>query len=64
MFSAGMCTMHTWIRLRWCSSSVMTDSVKPTIACLAPQYAACSGMPRNASALPTWMTTPVPRGPM
>jgi hypothetical protein len=43
-------------------SSTRSASVKPTIACFAPQYALCSGMDRKASALETWTITPRSRG--
>src|SRR3712207_8425619 len=48
--SAGSCTMVMRTFDLSCSSSQRTDSVNPWIACLAPQYADCSGMPRYASA--------------
>ena len=41
-----------------CLISVMTDSVKFLPAAFAPQYGACSGMPRKASAEPTWTIVP------
>jgi hypothetical protein len=53
---AGMSTVEIRTALSLCSSSVVTDSVKPCTACLAAQYAACRGMPRWARADPTWMT--------
>jgi len=37
VFSAGMCTIATRTLLCLYSSSVITLSVKPTIACLLPQ---------------------------
>ncbi len=49
--NCGVLTAGSWtIEIRtWdlsCSSSQRTDSVNPWIACLAPQYADWSGMPR------------------
>ncbi len=46
VFTAGSCTMVIFTSLPALSSSVRTDSVKPFMACFAPQYAAWSGMPR------------------
>ena len=46
MFTAGICTIVTCTLLPSCSSSVRSDSWKPWMACFAPQYAVCSGMPR------------------
>ncbi len=46
----------------WCSSSVITLSVNPLQACLAPQYGACRGMPRKARAELTWTSEPRSRG--
>ena len=48
----------TWMSQPWCLISVITDSVNPLQACFAPQYGAWSGMPRNASAEPTWTIVP------
>ena len=62
MFTAGSCTMVVRTRLCSCSSSHRSDSLKPWIACLAPQYAVCSGMPRYASADPTCTIVPRSRG--
>ena len=64
MLTAGSCTMQTLTSLFSCLSSVMTDSVNPFIACFAPQYADCNGIPRKASAEPTWTMTPRLRGRM
>ena len=46
MFTAGICAIVMRTLLWSCSSSVRTDSVNPLMACLAPQYADCSGMAR------------------
>ena len=54
VLSAGSWTIVTCTFEPSCSSSVRSDSVKPRIACFAPQYAAWSGMQRYASAEPTW----------
>ena len=54
--------MVTRTRLRSCSSSQRSDSVNPWMACLAPQYADCSGMPRYASAEPTCTMAPLSQG--
>ncbi len=62
MFIAGRCTIVIATSLWSCINSVRTDSVNPTIACLAPQYADCNGMPRYASADPTCTTVPRPAG--
>ena len=43
---AGSWTMVTRTLLRSCSSSQRNASWKPWMACLAPQYAVCSGIPR------------------
>jgi hypothetical protein len=50
------------IFLRSWKSSVRSDSVKPWIACLAPQYADWSGIARCAGAERTWTITPASRG--
>ena len=39
MFTAGICTIVTCTLLLSCSSSQRSDSWKPWMACLAPQYA-------------------------
>ena len=62
VFSAGICTIVTCTRLCSFRSSVRIESVKPWIACFAPQYGDCSGMPRYASADPTCTTVPRSRG--
>jgi hypothetical protein len=46
VLSPGSWIMHSVTLLFSCASSVITDSVKPLIACLAPQYGACSGIER------------------
>ena len=46
MLTAGICTTVIRTLERSCSSSVRTDSVNPLTACLAPQYADCSGIAR------------------
>jgi len=38
--------MHSFTRLFSWASSVITDSVNPLTACLAPQYGACNGIDR------------------
>ena len=58
MFTAGICTIVTCTLLFSCSSSQRSASWKPWIACLAPQYAVCSGMPRYARAEPTCTIAP------
>ena len=45
-------------------SSLRIESVKPTMACLAPQYADWSGIERYASAEPIWTIVPWLRGRM
>ena len=62
----GSWTMHTRTLLRSAASSVITaSSPNPfTAGASAPQYAACSGMDRNAIAEPTLTTTPRSRGRM
>lgn len=50
--------MVTRTPLRSWRSSQRSDSVNPSMACLAPQYAACSGMARWASAEPTCTIVP------
>ena len=62
MFTAGICTTVTCTFEPSCSSSQRSDEVKPMIACLAPQYADCSGMLRSASAEPTCTIVPWSRG--
>ena len=56
--------MVRWIALRSAWSSQRNESQKPWTAWLAAQYAACNGMPRYASADPTWTMTPRLRGRM
>lgn len=46
VFIAGSCTIVTCTFALSCNSPQRTDSWKPWMACLAPQYADCSGMPR------------------
>ena len=46
VLTAGICTIVMCTLLLSCSSSVRTDSVNPLMACLAPQYADCSGIDR------------------
>ena len=62
VLTAGICTIVTCTPLSSCSSSARSDSQNPWSACFAPQYAAWSGMPRYASADPTWTMTPRSRG--
>jgi hypothetical protein len=62
VFIAGRCTIVRRTSLRSCSSSERSESQNPCSACLAPQYADCSGMPRYASADPTWTIDPRLRG--
>jgi hypothetical protein len=49
--------------LSW-NNSDRSESQSPWIACLAPQYADWSGMPRYASAEPTCTIAPRSRGRM
>jgi hypothetical protein len=46
VFTAGRFTSLTVIALPLCNSSERTESERPCTACLAEQYADCSGMPR------------------
>ena len=46
VFMAGRCTVDSRTSDRSCRSSQRTESVKPCMACLAPQYADCSGIER------------------
>lgn len=46
VLTAGSCTIVVRTPLPECSSSQRSDSLKPWMACLAPQYADCSGTPR------------------
>ncbi len=64
MLSAGICTTVIRTGLRSWSSSQRTDSVNPWMACLAPQYPDCSGMPRRANVEPTCTMVPARRGTM
>lgn len=54
--------MVTCTPLPSCINSVRSDSVKPSSACLAAQYADWSGMARYASADPTCTMVPRLRG--
>ena len=62
VFTAGSCTIVTLTLLWSWISSHRSDSVNPWMACLAPQYADWSGMPRYARADPTCTTVPRSRG--
>ncbi len=62
MLTAGIWAMVTCTLLPRCSSSVRREEVKPLMACLAPQYADCSGMARSPSAEPTCTIVPRSRG--
>ncbi len=64
VLTAGIWTVVTWTLLPRCSSSVRSEEVKPLMACLAPQYADCSGMDRSPSAEPTCTIVPRSRGSM
>ena len=46
MLTAGICTTVIRTLLLSCSSSHRTDSVKPLMACFAPQYADCNRIAR------------------
>ena len=64
VFKAGSWTIVILTPLLSCSSSQRSDSVKPLMACLAPQYAVCNGIPRWARAEPTCTIVPRFRGSM
>ena len=58
VLTAGSSIIVSAIALRACINSERNKSVKPRIACFAPQYAACRGIERYASADPTLMMVP------
>ncbi len=64
MLTAGIFTRVTLTPLPWWRSSVRSAEVKPLMACLAPQYADCSGTDRSPSAEPTCTIVPRSRGSM
>ena len=57
-------TMDTRTALRSPASSARTASVKPRMAHFEPEYADCSGTPRNPIADTTCTTVPALRGAM